>query len=42
MKLSAIGDVTFIAAAIQPAQCAEPIRIGDVDSYSGQPAFTIP
>lgn len=43
MKLSAIGAVTLLAAAtIQPAQCADPIRIGDVNSYSGQPAFTIP
>jgi branched-chain amino acid transport system substrate-binding protein len=31
-----------IAAALPPAIAAEPVRIGEINSYSGLPAFTIP
>ena len=43
MKLVARASAILLAAAaMQPAQPADPIRIGDVNSYSAMPAFTIP
>ena len=43
MKISTIAAVLAISiAGFGPAHAAEPIKIGDVNSYSAMPAFTVP
>ncbi len=43
MKLLAFGTAALVATAtIQGARAADPILIGDINSYSGMPAFTVP
>jgi branched-chain amino acid transport system substrate-binding protein len=39
--LAATGCVAAFGLSESPA-AAEPIRIGDINSYSGLPAFTLP
>jgi branched-chain amino acid transport system substrate-binding protein len=36
------GAAVAAALSMQPATAAEPIRIGEINSYSGLPAFTLP
>ena len=43
-KLSAVlaAGALALAFALPVAQAADPIRIGDINSYSALPAFTVP
>jgi branched-chain amino acid transport system substrate-binding protein len=42
LRAGAVCAALFALNGIRPAWAAEPIRIGDINSYSGLPAFTLP
>ena len=42
LAAAAVGVAAFGLSDCLPASAAEPIRIGDINSYSGLPAFTLP
>src|SRR5690349_2514503 len=44
MTRMVLGAAALAAAALSsiPAEAADPIRIGEINSYTGLPAFTIP
>jgi branched-chain amino acid transport system substrate-binding protein len=41
-RLLLAGSATLAAPAIVRAQGEQPIRVGEINSYTGQPAFTLP
>ena len=42
LRAGAVCAALFALGGSRPAWAAEPIRIGDINSYSGLPAFTLP
>jgi branched-chain amino acid transport system substrate-binding protein len=42
LRAGAVWAALFALSHVRPAAAAEPIRIGDINSYSGLPAFTLP
>jgi branched-chain amino acid transport system substrate-binding protein len=42
LKTTAAATVLILVGALAPARAADPIKIGDINTYSGQAAFTGP